>query len=95
MKVSLYTLARLVNGEVSGAGDTDIHAAATIRDVQEGEITFAQDDRLLQQVSQSAAAAVVIGMGMETPSIPAIRVVDVTAAFAQIVEHFVPVREVT
>lgn len=95
MKVSLYTLARLVNGEVSGAGETDIHAAATIRDVQEGEITFAQDDRLLQQVSDSAAAAVVIGMGMESPSIPAIRVADVTAAFAQIVAHFVPVREVT
>ena len=94
MKVSLFSLARLVTGEVSGDGETEINGAATIRDVEAGQITFAQDEKLLGQVDQSAAAAVVIPETMEPPALPAIRVADVTAAFAMIVKHFVPPREV-
>lgn len=95
MKASLYALARLVDGEVSGNGETEIHAAATIRDVQPGEITFAQDEKYLGQLEDSPAAAAVIGQQMPLPSMPSIRVADVTTAFAQIVQHFVPPREVT
>lgn len=95
MKVSLFALSRLVAGEVMGDGETEIKGAATIRDVQAGEITFAQDEKFLSQVDESAAAAVVVAETMEPSSIPAIRVSNVTAAFAKIVEHFVPQREVT
>ena len=95
MKVSLFSLARLVEGEISGDGETEISGAATIRDVETGQITFAQDEKFLAQVGETAAAAVVIAETMESPSIPAIRVADVTASFAKIVEHFVPPREVT
>ena len=95
MKVSLYALARLVKGEVHGTGETEIHGISTIRDVQDGEITFAQNDKLLSQVEESSASAVVIGKEMTPPSIPSIQVADVTAAFAKIVQHFVPPRELT
>ena len=95
MKVSLYALSRLVEGEVSGIGETEIHGAATIRDVQTGEITFAENDKFLDQVDGSKATAVVIATDMTPPSIPSIRVANVTAAFAKIVQHFVPPREVT
>ena len=90
MAVSLAELARLVNGQLNGNGSIPITGADIIRDVRPGDITFAEHDRLADELKSCAAAAVVTSAGFRPVGIAFITVDDVQEAFAKIVRHFRP-----
>lgn len=99
MTTQLADLAQLVGGQLTGGAanaaaaqiaGTEIEDAAILRDVKSGEITFADDPRLAEQLAASAAAAAVVGRGFPDMQIPLVVVDDVRDAFATIVRHFRP-----
>ncbi len=93
MAVSLAELAKMVGGATLGDGGLAITGAATLAEARPGEITFINSAEKAQRLGQTAASAVVVPPGM-TVCLPAIQVDDVPAAFAAIVCHFRPPREV-
>ena len=92
MSVSLSALAELVAGRLSGDGSLRIHGAATVRDVGAGQITLVDDAGYLESLEQSPATAAVVGEGLTPTHVSHITVSDPRAAFAKIVEAFLPQR---
>ncbi len=90
---TLAELAERVGGRVEGDGSVSITGAASIGRAREGDITLADAPRLLRQLSDCPAAAVVVDREFPATSIPRIVVADVHAAFAQIVASFRPQHE--
>src|SRR5688572_22001365 len=88
----LRDLAQLVHGQLLGEGQTPIHGAAVLRDVQAGQITFIDQAEKLPQLTQTAASAAIVPNGTNIDSLPAIAVSDVHAAFAAVYCHFYPRR---
>ena len=82
---TLATLAAMVGGEVEGDGQVTISGAASIGRSQKGDITLADAPRLVIQVNDCCAAAVVVAPGSPPTARPRIVVDDVHAAFAIIV----------
>lgn len=89
---SLRELAELVGGILAGDGQISIHGAATLGDVQPGQITFIDQPEKTAQLAQSAAAAAIVPAGTSAGELPVIQVADVYAAFAAAVCHFQPRR---
>jgi UDP-3-O-[3-hydroxymyristoyl] glucosamine N-acyltransferase len=102
---SLGQLAELVGGQVEGDPATVIRGAASLGEVQAGEITLVDQPERTKQFTTTHAAAAVIpdkldwntgaGVGNESEIATArgaIRVADVHAAFAKIVLYFRPAR---
>ena len=87
MPTMLQDLAQLVQGELHGDPHLVISDAATIANANSQDITLAENDRFIDQLAHSSAAAVVIPNTVDPPSIPCIRVSDVLAAFGVIVRH--------
>jgi UDP-3-O-[3-hydroxymyristoyl] glucosamine N-acyltransferase len=92
MSLSLADVARLVDGQLYGPGDIQIHGAATIACALSGEITLADNAKLQSQLSRSPAAAVIVASDFHPDDKPYIVVDDVHKAFAKVVQHFRPVR---
>jgi UDP-3-O-[3-hydroxymyristoyl] glucosamine N-acyltransferase len=90
MVLTLAELAALVDGQLVGDPATAISGAAIIRDAIPGQITLADKPRTLAQLAESRASAVVVGPGMESSTVPYIRVSDVHRSFARIVARFHP-----
>lgn len=93
MGFALAELAQLVQGSVVGDSSIVINGASTISAASAGEITLADNPKLAPRLAQSPAAAVVISAPFEPLNIPYILVSDVHAAFAKIVQHFIPPRK--
>lgn len=91
---TLQQLADLVQGELQGDPDVRVSGAASLPRVAAGEITLADDRKLLGALEASPASAAVVSLDFPTLPMPCIRVQDVHAAFAQIVAHFRPPRSV-
>ncbi|HUY35037.1 MAG TPA: UDP-3-O-(3-hydroxymyristoyl)glucosamine N-acyltransferase [Pirellulales bacterium] len=94
MAVSLAELAKWVGGAALGDGGLAITGAATLSDARPGEITFINSADKAQRLGQTAASAVVVPRSLAPDGLAAIQVDDVAAAFAAIVRHFRPPREV-
>jgi UDP-3-O-[3-hydroxymyristoyl] glucosamine N-acyltransferase len=92
MQVSLTELAEMVGGRLAGDGQTAICGAATLHDVQAGQITFIDQPDKAPQLSGSAAAAAVVPADAKVDGMPVIQVGDVQRAFTAIVMHFRPRR---
>lgn len=90
MGTTLAELARLVDGTVSGDGQVVISGAATLRDVQPGQITLADNPKFLTVLENSAASAVVVPAALQPTRCSYITVADVHAAFSRIVAYFRP-----
>jgi UDP-3-O-[3-hydroxymyristoyl] glucosamine N-acyltransferase len=90
---SLFELARLVNGEVVGEGNIQIHGAAGFEDAKPGDITFAVSNRILETASQSQATAVIVQMNAPELDKPVIKVRNPRFAFAQILTLFAPKKD--
>jgi UDP-3-O-[3-hydroxymyristoyl] glucosamine N-acyltransferase len=96
MGIALQELARLVDASWTGDGSRQIEGAAILRDVRVGEITFADNSRLEQEIRRSAAAAVVVPptfQPLEPLGMPCIVASDVRATFGRIVAYFRPPRQ--
>jgi UDP-3-O-[3-hydroxymyristoyl] glucosamine N-acyltransferase len=93
MQATLAELATLVGGQLVGDGQLPILGAATVRDAGPGQITLVDQAEKAHLLGQCQAAAVVTPKGFAPPGLPAIQVDDVHAAFAAIVSHFSPQRQ--
>lgn len=97
MTTRLGELAQLVEGQLVGdsvnpIAETAIHDAATLRDVQAGEITLADNPRMAGELASGQAAAAVVGADFPVGETPLIVVENVRSAFAKIVAHFRPAK---
>ena len=93
MQATLAELAALVGGQVMGDGQFVICGAATLRDAEPGQIAMVDQSEKNQHLENCRAAAVVAPRCFSPREIPAIQVDDVHRAFAIIVRHFCPPRE--
>ncbi len=93
MQATLAELAALVGGQIVGDGQLLILGAATLRDAEPGHITLVDRVEKSHLLEDCRAAAVVAPEGFLPRRHPAIQVADVHAAFALIVRHFLPARQ--
>ncbi len=94
MATRLTDLAQLVGGTLVGDGERTIQNATTLRDAGPNDIAFVDHKDKLTRLTKSAAAAVIVPLGV-VPECPAIQVADVQSAFAAVVRHFHPPRVIT
>jgi UDP-3-O-[3-hydroxymyristoyl] glucosamine N-acyltransferase len=83
-KVSLQFLAQLVQGEIVGDGDIQIHGLASIETAGQGEITFLVKANRLETLAATNASAVLVPMAVNTAHTALIRVKDPYLASAKI-----------
>ena len=94
MQATLAELAALVDGQIVGDGQLVIRGAATLREVEPGQITLVDQSEKNHRLENCPAAAVVAPRSFTPGNIPAIQVDDVHRAFAAIVCRFSPPRHV-
>jgi len=87
MRVALRQLAELVGGCVVGDPETLITAARSLQEAQPGDITFVEDEKHLNLLSQCRASAVVTSCSVTRAGMSLIQVADPLAAFMTIVRH--------
>lgn len=90
MRIPLKEIAQLVEGRLSGDGEFEITGASTIWDAQPGDITLIDNTRLLGQLSQSRASAVLTPPNFDILPKPSVAVRDVHQSFAKVVRLFRP-----
>jgi UDP-3-O-[3-hydroxymyristoyl] glucosamine N-acyltransferase len=95
MQATLAELAALVGGQIVGDGHLVIRGAATLRDARPGQITLVDQSEKNHRLENCPATAVVTPRSFTPDSISAIQVDDVHQAFAIIMRHFCPPRQVS
>lgn len=90
--VTVGELAKLVEGRVVGGAEKVIRGAATLQEVEPGQITLVDKCEKLKRLAETSAAAVVVPEDIECDWESTIVVADVHSAFAKIVAHFQPPR---
>ena len=95
MQTTVGQLAALLEGTVEGDETIAIHGISSIEDAQDGDITFAETDKLLSSAGRSRASAVIAPAN--SPKLegalankPLIRVKNPRFAFAQALRIFAP-----
>ncbi len=86
----LGELSQLVEGEVTARPDLEISGAASISRAGPTELTFVASTKYVDAFLESDAAAAIVSFDTDITEKPCIRVDDVEAAFAEIVELFQP-----
>jgi len=94
MDVTLRELAKLVEGELTGDGDLVVQGAQPLCDAGPADITFLDRIENAKGLADCRAAAVVAPSNFADDVLPVICVEDTHRAFAQIVRHFRPPRQV-
>ena len=92
MQTTVGQLAALVEGAVEGDANIPIRGISNIEDAQDGDITFAENEKLLTSAGRSRASAVIAPASGPVPSLgkPIIRVKNPRFAFAQVLRIFAP-----
>lgn len=88
VSVSVRQLAALVQGEVVGDGDVEIHAARPLGEAGPGDITFIENTKHLGQLAGCQATAAIVPYNTSAALGALVRVADPLAAFIAIVKHF-------
>ncbi len=91
MSLTLCEITALVDGALHGA-DVEIFGAATIDSAQAGDITLANDAKLLPELAASGATAAIVTAEVRPEEIPFIVVDDVHAAFTKVLLQLRPPR---
>ncbi|MCG8585413.1 MAG: UDP-3-O-(3-hydroxymyristoyl)glucosamine N-acyltransferase [Pirellulales bacterium] len=94
MATTLAELARLVEGEITGDAAVELSGAATLDTADASDISLFDRAKADKHLDTSKACAYVVPNNFEDNNVTAIRVADVHAAFAAIVKHFRPQRNV-
>jgi len=98
MQTTVGKLAALVQGLVEGDENISIRGISSIEDAQDGDITFAENEKLLSSAGRSRASAVIAPVSAQEtlpesvgvhPK-PLIRVKNPRFAFAQVLRIFAP-----
>jgi UDP-3-O-[3-hydroxymyristoyl] glucosamine N-acyltransferase len=92
MQTTVGQLAALIEGAVEGDADITIRGISNIEDAQDGDITFAENEKLLSTAGRSRASAVIAPASGTFASAgkPLIRVKNPRFAFAQALRIFAP-----
>ena len=93
MEKFLREIAELVDGSLTSDGEIKICGLSNISMAREGDLTFAVPPHL-DEAKICAASAVLIPLDVENFAKPAIKVADPRAAFAKLLELFVPKLEI-
>ncbi|HXX56458.1 MAG TPA: UDP-3-O-(3-hydroxymyristoyl)glucosamine N-acyltransferase [Thermodesulfovibrionales bacterium] len=86
--MKLGEIATRLGGEAKGDPETDILGVAGIHDVEEGEITFLSDRRLIEACARSKASCVLVGEFIPELRKPQIIVKNPQLAFAELLALF-------
>jgi len=93
-ETTVEQLAAFVDGFVEGDGNVLISGIANIEDAQTGDVTFAENSKLLDNAARSGASAVIAPQTASQLDIsvqkPLIRVKNPRFAFAQVLRIFAP-----
>lgn len=95
MQTTVGQLAKLIEGDVEGDSSTCIRGISSIEDAQDGDITYAENDKLLTSAGRSLASAVIVPASSSYASMDLghkslIRVKNPRFAFAQVLRIFAP-----
>ena len=85
----LSEVAKLLDGELIGSEDPLITGVSGIEEAGPGDLTFLARKSLARDLAASGASAVLLGPGLEV-GIPAVRVGNPYASFADFLEHLLP-----
>jgi UDP-3-O-[3-hydroxymyristoyl] glucosamine N-acyltransferase len=88
MKRSLESLAREVGGKVSGDGSVAISGLAGIEEAQEGDITFASNERFFPLLQETKASAAIAPQEIADSALPLLIVKNPLLAAAKILTLF-------
>jgi UDP-3-O-[3-hydroxymyristoyl] glucosamine N-acyltransferase len=88
VKRSLESLAREVGGKVRGDGSVVLSGLAGIEGAQEGDITFASNERLFPQLKETKASAAIVPQEIADLSLPLLVVKNPLLAAAKILTLF-------
>jgi len=94
MTMTLAEIAELVDGRLQGDGDLVITGADTLRNTNGRDLTLVDGASHVTEFEASRAVAALVSHDTPAPDKPHVIVADVRAAFAQVVRHFRPPREV-
>ncbi|MDI6727813.1 MAG: UDP-3-O-(3-hydroxymyristoyl)glucosamine N-acyltransferase [Thermodesulfovibrionales bacterium] len=86
--MKLKDIANLIGGEIIGDGQLDITGAAGISDAKEGDITFLSGTKLLNELKNSKASAVIVKGYVKGLEKPQIITKNPHYAFAQLLSRF-------
>jgi UDP-3-O-[3-hydroxymyristoyl] glucosamine N-acyltransferase len=87
---SVAEIARLLDGEVTGDGETVITGIAGIAEAQEGQLTFIDSSRYESHLETTAASAVIVDRRTKAPGKTIIQVSNPRLAFARAMRLFYP-----
>ncbi len=90
MQTTLGELAALIEGHVEGDASIAISGISSIEDARDGDITFAETEKLLTSAGRSRASAVIAPASVPFAGKPLIRVKNPRFAFAQVLRIFAP-----
>lgn len=95
MQTTVGQLAALIEGAVEGDGSIAIRGISSIEDAEDGDVTFAENDKLLSSAGRSRASAVIAHASSPVSAEhsggkPVIRVKNPRFAFAQVLRIFAP-----
>ncbi len=90
MQTTVGELAALVDGAVEGDENITIWGISSIEDARDGDITFAENEKLLSSAGRSQASAVIAPVSAPAANKPLIRVKNPRFAFAQVLRIFAP-----
>ena len=86
--MKLSELADKLGCDLEGDGDIEIRRAASIGEAGPGDITFLTNPRYSDRITETKAAAVIMGHGMGDAPIPVLRSKNPYLAFAKAIEFF-------
>ncbi|MDP2927731.1 MAG: UDP-3-O-(3-hydroxymyristoyl)glucosamine N-acyltransferase [Candidatus Omnitrophota bacterium] len=90
MKKTLNEIAKLIDGQVIGNGDTLITGASGIRDAAEGDITFLANSKYSSLMDKTRAAAIITSSDAQGTAKPIIITQNPSLAFVKIISMFTP-----
>lgn len=89
MHTTLAELARLLDGELVGDGQTIVHRVVPLEQAQAGDLSFLAEPKYLPLLGRSRASAILVTPHMPVDR-PAVRVADPYLGFIRVLEAFFP-----
>ena len=90
MQKTLNEIAKLIDGQVIGNGDTLITGASGIREAAEGDITFLANSKYSSLMDKTRASAVITSSDAQGTTKPIILTQNPSLAFVKIISMFIP-----
>jgi len=85
--LTVQKIAQLVGGTVEGDDSVQVEAIASVASAGPGELTFAADEKHATRLTGSSAGAAIVGASPASAPMPLIRVQNVQAAVAKLLDH--------